>query len=431
MRSRRPSGPRPRQERARSPYLGEPSGDLRTGFRGTSRMRRLLTGLLLAAVARRHGDGAQRSPTACSPSSGRRAAASSAGSRRRRCVPSGSAVLNVGGAPADIAAVSPDGARRSDRRRREGTSALRPARHPPAGGAALARRGLRLQGGVGDAASGSSSCSAASRPEVVVVDPTARRVLRREQLAGTAMGAVRAGDRVLDAARATRRDRAGAAGRDRGGRLRPDRRDPPGSPRGARRPQRQATARSPGLARARRARLARGRARASRASSRSISRRWPCASKRLDTRTTARATKLVEGWGRGRRSGCKGTRSPYSGWSTDGGQKRPRTIGVRIARRRDRATTRCSTRGALEAARAGLDAAGPRPRRAAAAIELDGTLRYDAAAAAPTRATSRSPGARRTSAAATARRFARRRHRGAGGSSVSASTAKPTVVLAP
>src|SRR4249919_368136 len=178
-RSRLPSAPRRRQERARSPYFGEPSRDPRAGFRCTSRMKRLFTGLLLIAVLAGTAAAGVAKPERVL------AVEWQAGGGKLRWVspttmrPVGSAVLNVGGAPADILATTPDGALaaigggENGRLRFVRLDGLRPAGLMWLGGAS-AYKGIwsapdRLVVLVGGEAA-----------EVVVVDPVARRVLHRE-----------------------------------------------------------------------------------------------------------------------------------------------------------------------------------------------------------------------------------------------------------
>jgi hypothetical protein len=157
-------------------------------------MRRLLIGLLLAAAL-------VGTATAAQP--GRVLAVEwEAGGGKLRWVspttlrPAGSAVLNVGGAPANLTALSPDGAVAAIGGGAEGRLRFVRLR-------TLRQEGLLWLGdgsvlrGVWATPRRLAVLLGGARPEVVVVDPTARKVLRREQLAGTAMGAVPAGGRML------------------------------------------------------------------------------------------------------------------------------------------------------------------------------------------------------------------------------------------
>ena len=159
-------------------------------------MQRLLTGLLLVA--------ALAGTTAAAAAKPERVLAVEwqAGGGKLRWVspttmrPVGSAVLNVGGAPAGILATSPDGAvaaiggGENGRLRFVRLDGLRPAGLMWLGGASAFKgiwsvpdRLVVLVGG--------------EKAEVVVVDPAARRVLHREPLSGIALGVVRVGNRLL------------------------------------------------------------------------------------------------------------------------------------------------------------------------------------------------------------------------------------------
>jgi hypothetical protein len=93
---------------------------------------------------------------------------------------------------------------------------------------------------------------------------------------------------------------------------------------------------------------------------------------RLDTRTTARATKLVEGWGRSA-VWLRGSTIAYSGWSAEA-EKRT-TLGVRSADV-DTGVTRMLDAKATSMQRAGstLLVHGDGPLRG---FRLDGTLRFE------------------------------------------------------
>ena len=157
-------------------------------------MRRLLTALLLAAAL--VGTAAAAQPARVL------AVEWDAGGGKLRWVspttlrPVGPAVLNVGGAPADIVAVSPDGALAAiggganGRLRFIRLDGPRPAGLMWLGGGSVYEgmwaspdRLVVLLGGL--------------QPEVVVVDPARRKVLHREKLQGLALGVVRAGERLL------------------------------------------------------------------------------------------------------------------------------------------------------------------------------------------------------------------------------------------
>jgi hypothetical protein len=157
-------------------------------------MRRLLTGLLLAAALA--GTAAAAQPARVL------AVEWEAGGGKLRWVspttlrPVGPAALNVGGAPANIVAVSPDrtlaaiGGGERGRLRFVRLNGLRPAGLMWLGGGSIYEgtwaapdRLVVLIGGV--------------QPEVVVVDPASRKILRRERLSGLALGVERAGDRLL------------------------------------------------------------------------------------------------------------------------------------------------------------------------------------------------------------------------------------------
>jgi len=159
-------------------------------------MKRLLTGLLLVAVL------AGTSAAAVTKPERVLAVEWQAGGGKLRWVspttmrPVGTAVLNVGGAPADILATSPDGALaaigggENGRLRFVRLDGLRPAGLMWLGGASAFKgiwsmpdRLVVLVGG--------------ETAEVVTVDPAARLVLHREPLPGLALGVARAGNRLV------------------------------------------------------------------------------------------------------------------------------------------------------------------------------------------------------------------------------------------
>ena len=159
-------------------------------------MKRLLTGLLLAAVLAGTAAAAAAKPERVL------AVEWQAGGGKLRWVspttmrPVGSAVLNVGGAPAGIVATSPDGALaaigggENGRLRFVRLDDLRPAGLMWLGGASAYK-------GIWSAPDRLVVLVGGAKAEVVVVDPAARRVLHRESLPGLALGVVRAGNRLL------------------------------------------------------------------------------------------------------------------------------------------------------------------------------------------------------------------------------------------
>ena len=331
-------------------------------------MRRLLTGLLLAAAL---------AGTATAAQPGRVLAVEwQAGGGKLRWVspttlrPVGPAVLNVGGAPADIAAVSPDGAVAAIGGGDKGR--LRFVRL-----ATLRQEGLLWLGegsvfkGVWTSPRRLVVLLGGNPPEVVVIDPTARRLLHRQKLAGVAMGAVRAGDRLLTLL--APRNRIGPAqlaviGGDGSARTV----TLPGITAGTTSPATPSGVvkfASPGLA-------ARG-ARAVVVGPESLVDvdldTFATREQRLDTRTTARSLKVIEGWGRSAVWLESGTIA-YTGWSIDEAHQRT-TTGVRVAVVGTGAT-RLLDAGASSIARAGstLLVHGDGPLRG---FRLDGTLRYE------------------------------------------------------
>jgi hypothetical protein len=159
-------------------------------------MKRLLTGLLLIAVLAGTAAAGIAKPERVL------AVEWQAGGGKLRWVspttmrPVGSAVLNVGGAPAEMLATSPDrafaaiGGGQNGRLRFVRLDGLRPAGLMWLGGASAFKgiwstpdRLVVLVGG--------------ETAKVVIVDPAARRVLHRQPLPGLALGIVRAGNRLL------------------------------------------------------------------------------------------------------------------------------------------------------------------------------------------------------------------------------------------
>ena len=333
-------------------------------------MKRLLTGLILAAAL---------AGTATAAQPGRVLAVewgSGGGGGDLRWVspttlrPIGSAVLDVGGAPANVAAVSPNGA----------VVAI--------GGGAQGRlrfvelAGLRQQGqvlwlGEGSVFKGLWPTQrrlvvllGGARPQVVTIDPTARRVLHREPLTGTVMGAVRAGTRVLallvprSGIGPVRLTVIGVDGSVRAVTI-------PGITAGVTAPATPsdvARIASPGLAAQGSRAVVLGRESLVDVDLETLAVR----EQRLETRTTARAQKVIEGWGRSV-VWVYGSSIAYSGWSEEG-EKRT-TLGVRIADV-DTGTTRVLDAKASSMQRAGstLLVHGSGPLRG---YGPDGALRYE------------------------------------------------------
>lgn len=333
-------------------------------------MRRLLTGLLLAAALAGTATAAQPERVLAVEWG------SEGGGGALRWVspttlrPVGSALLDVGGAPANVAAVSP------------GATVV------AIGGGADGRlrfvrlKGLRQQGrviwlGTGAVFKGVWGSPrrlvvllGGARPQAVTVDPAARKVLRREELAGTTMGAVRAGNRLLSLL--APRDRigpvqlaiVGADGSVRTVAI-------PGISAGATAP---ASAddvvrfASPGLAAAGSRAVVLGLESLVEVDLDTLALR----ERRLDARTTARAQKRIEGWGR-QAVWLEGDSIAYAGWSTAG--ERRTTIGVHVADVGTGATRTLDAR-ASTVQRAGetLLVHGSGPLRG---FRLDGSLRFD------------------------------------------------------
>ncbi len=331
-------------------------------------MKRLLTGLLFAALLA--GTAAAAQPARVL------AVEWEAGGGKLRWVspttlrPVGSAVLNVGGAPADLAAVSPDGK----------VAAI--------GGGANGRLrfvrldGLRQQGRVMWLGGGSvlGAVWAAprrlvllvggARPEVVVLDPTAHKVLRRERLTGTAMGSIPAAGRLLtllapdDRIGPARLALVGADGSVRTTAI-------PGIDAGvtpAAAADDVSRYASPGLVSEGTRAVVLGRERLVEVDLETLAVR----EQRLETRTAARSSKLIEGWGR-RPVWLQGNTIAYAGWSADG--QKQASLGVRIADI-ETGATRVLDAKATSVTRAGqtLLVHGSGPLRG---FGLDGTLRFE------------------------------------------------------
>lgn len=286
-------------------------------------MRRLLTGLLLAAAL---------AGTAAAAQPGRVLAVEwEAGGGKLRWVspttlrPVGPTVLNVGGAPARIVAVSPD------------------RRLAAIGGGADGRlrfvrlRDLRQQGllRLGDGAVLGAIWASQSRlvallggatPEIVVVDPQTRAVLRRAKLSGASLGVVRAGGRLL-----TLLAPAAGIGPARLAVVAADGTVKTvaiqGLTAGVEQPTKPpyvARFASPALVASGTRVVVLARESLFEIDLESLSVRV----QQLDIRTTARAAKYVEGWGRNA-VWLRGDTIAFSGWSTDAAGKRS-TTGVRL-----------------------------------------------------------------------------------------------------
>ena len=331
-------------------------------------MKRLLTGLLLAAAL-------VSTATAAQP--GRVLAVEwEAGGGKLRWVspttlrPVGPAVLNVGGAPARLIAVSPDGTVAAigggDKGRLRFVRLAGLRQHGRVlwlgdgsvldGVWPLPRRLVVLLGGV--------------RPQAVTVDPATRQVLRREELAGTAMGAVRAGSGMLtllappDRMGPVQLAIIGADGAVRSAAI-------PGITAGVTPPASAddvARYASPGLATEGSRAVVLGRESLVDVDLETLAVR----EQRLDTRTTAKALKFIEGWGRGA-VWLQGSTIAYTGWTADA-QKRA-SFGVWLADV-DTGATRLLDGKASSVTRAGstLLVHGSGPLRG---FRLDGTPRFE------------------------------------------------------
>ncbi len=331
-------------------------------------MRRLLTGLFLAAVL--VGTAAAAQPARVL------AVEWDAGGGKLRWVspttlrPAGPAALNVGGGPANIVAVSPDRKLAAIGGGVEGR--LRFVRLGPLRQEGLLwLRGRSVLKGIWSSPRRLVVLLGNAPPEVVVVDPSTRKVVRRQQLSGVTMGALRAGNRLVTLL--TSPDRIGpvrlaviaADGSVRtvavpgitGGAEHPL--DPEGTARFA----------SPALV-----------AEGSRAIVLGLDRlveidleTLAVRTQQLDTRTTARAAKRVEGWGRGA-VWLRGDTIAYSGWSMDAAGEHT-TTGVRVVDVKTGAT-RVFDAAATSVTRAGttllLHGAGP-----LRGFALDGTPRFE------------------------------------------------------
>lgn len=331
-------------------------------------MRRLLTGLLLAATLAGTATAAQ--PTRVL------AVEWEAGGGKLRWVsattlrPVGLAVLNVGGAPANLVATSPDGSVaavgggdkgrlrfvRLDGLRQQGRVMWLGGGSVLGGVWASPRRLVVLLGGV--------------RSQAVTVDPGTRRLLRRDELEGAAMGAVRAGSRILTLLAPL--DRIGPAQLAIIGADGPVRTVAiPGLVAGftpAASADDVARYASPGLATDGPRAVVLGRKSLVEVDLETLAVR----EQRLDTRTTQRAQKRIEGWGR-HAVWLQGDTIAYAGWSASGEQRT--TLGIRIA---DTGTgaTRVLDATATTLRRAGstLLVHGSGPLRG---FRLDGTPRFE------------------------------------------------------
>ena len=286
-------------------------------------MRRLLTGLLLAAALA--GTAAAAQPARVL------AVEWEAGGGKLRWVspttlrPVGPAALNVGGAPANIVAVSPDkklaaiGGGLDGRLRFVELMGLRQRGLVRLGGPAVL-------GALWPSPNRLVVVLGHSPVEVAIVDPAARAVIRRQKLGGLATGVVRAGSRLLTLL--TPRTRIGPVrlaviGADGSARTVAipgitAGSTPPAKPGGV------SKFASPGLAANGSRAVVLGQEHLVEIELESLAVR----AQRLDPRTTARATKLVDGWGRAA-VWLQGNTIAYSGWSIAAGQSQT-TLGVRL-----------------------------------------------------------------------------------------------------
>ena len=283
--------------------------------------------------------------------------------------PVGPAMLNVGGAPANVIAVSPDGSRAAIGGGAEGR--LRFVRL-----ATLRQEGLLWLGegsvfkGVWAAPRRLVVLLGGVRPQAVTVDPVARKVLRREELSGTATAAVAAGGHVLTLL--ARRDGIGPVqlaviGGD--GSVRTVK--IPGITKGVTAPatpEGEAKIASPGLAAQGSRAIVLGRESLVDVDLETLAVR----EQRLETRTAARTLKRVEGWGRSV-VWLRGSSIGYSGWSADG--EKQTTLGVWVADV-DTGATRVLDAKASSMQRAGATLL-VHGSGALRGYGLDGTLRYE------------------------------------------------------
>ena len=303
--------------------------------------------------------------------------ASSGGCPPRLCGRSGPAVLNVGGGPADIVAVSPDRALAAVGGGVEGR--LRFVRLGPLRQEGLLwLRGRSVLKGIWSSPRRLVVLLGNAPPEVVVVDPSTRKIVRRQQLSGVTIGAVRAGNRLL-----TLLTPDGRIGPVRLAVIAGDGSVQtvavPGIAGGAAQPvEPEGTARfaSPGLVAEGSRAVVLGPDRLVEIDLATLGVRG----QRLDTRTTSRAAKRVEGWGRGA-VWLRGDSVAYSGWSSEADGKQAST-GVRVVDIKTGAT-RMLDASATSVTRAGttflLHGGGP-----LRGFTLDGTPRFELLAGADT-----------------------------------------------
>lgn len=330
-------------------------------------MRRLFTGLLLGAALVGTATAAQPDRVL--------AVEWQAGGGKLRWVspttlrPVGPAVLNVGGAPADIVALSPDrtvaaiGGGTNGRLRFVRLGSLRQE-------GLLWLGGGSILGGVWASPARLVVLVGHSPLEVATIDPSTRKVVSRERLAGVATGAVRAGSRLL--ALLTPRDRIGAARLaviGPGGVVRTA--AIPGITGGTTRvstPEGVSRFAAPGLAALGSRAVVLGPESLAEVDLDSLVTR----TQRLDTRTTARALKRVEGWGRSV-VWLRDDTIAYSGWSSSG--EKIQQTGVRIVDVASGATRVLDARAAsVQRTGSTLLVHGNGPLRG---FDLDGTQRYE------------------------------------------------------
>jgi hypothetical protein len=331
-------------------------------------MRRLLTGLLLVATLAGAATAAQPARVL--------AVEWEAGGGKLRWVspttlrPVGPAVLNVGGAPANLVATSPDGAVAAIGGGDKGR--LRFVRL-----AGLQQQGRVMWLGGGSVLDGVWASPrrlvvllGGTRLQAITVDPATRRVLRRDELEGTAMGSVRAGPRIVTLLAPL--DRIGPTQLAIVGADRPVRTVAiPGIAAGVA-PAASADDvtryASPGLAADGTQAVVLGRESLVAVDLETLAVR----EQRLQTRTIARALKMIEGWGR-RAIWLQGGTIAFTGWIADA-QKRA-AFGVWLADV-DTGATRVldASAGGLTRAGSTLLVHGSGPLRG---FGLDGSLRFE------------------------------------------------------
>ena len=331
-------------------------------------MTRLLTGLLLAAALAGAASGAQPERVLAvewEPGGGKLHWVSP--TTLRPVVP---AALNVGGAPARVVAVSPDGKVAAIGGGAEGRLRFVRLADLRQQGRVLWLGDGSVLGAVWPSSRRLSVLLGGTRPQAVTVDPAARTVLRRVELTGAALGAVRAGSRILtllaplDRIGPVQLASIGADGSVRTVAI-------PGisagmtPPAGADDVARHA---SPGLAAEGSRAVVVGRESLVEVDLETLAVR----ERRLDTRTTERTEKRIEGWGR-HAVWLRGDSIAYAGGSVAGEQRT--TTGVRIADVGTGATRALDpTARVVQRAGSTLLVHGSGPLRG---FRLDGSLRFE------------------------------------------------------